>query len=125
MSTILLVEDDSDIAALTTIKLKRAGYTVVWRSDRVSAVEAASSVAPDLILMDVQLVPEEQGGLLATKTIKANPHTSGIPIIALSAYAAPPDRELAYAAGCSDVEEKPINEKRLIEKIKHHLSQRV
>ena len=49
--------------------------------------------------------------------IKANPETSGIPVMALTAHALKEDRERALEAGCDDFETKPVDLDRLLTKI--------
>ena len=63
-------------------------------------------------------------GWEATRRLKADPKTAGIPVIALSAHAMAGDRERALAAGCDDFDTKPIDFDRLLNKMKrlvgHH-----
>jgi CheY-like chemotaxis protein len=75
----------------------------------------ATSDKPDLILMDITL--PDIDGEEATRRIKADPVTKGIPIIALTANAMSGDREKALAAGCDDFDTKPVEMPRLLEKI--------
>ena len=70
---------------------------------------------PDLILMDVSL--PLMNGYDATRAIKANPQTQGIPIIALTAHAMASDREKALVAGCDEYDTKPIDLPSLLGKI--------
>jgi CheY-like chemotaxis protein len=69
----------------------------------------------DLILMDMSL--PEIDGWEATRRLKADPATSGTPIIALTAHAMAGDREQAIEAGCDDYDTKPIELPRLLGKI--------
>jgi len=57
-------------------------------------------------------------GWEATRRLKADPKTAGIPVIALSAHAMAGDRERALAAGCNDFDTKPIDFDRLLNKMK-------
>jgi CheY-like chemotaxis protein len=75
----------------------------------------ASSHTPDLILMDLSLPVMD--GWEAIRTLKADPATAGIPIIALTAHAMAGDEERAREAGCDDYDTKPVNFARLLEKI--------
>ena len=61
-------------------------------------------------------------GWEATRQIKSNPKTQAIPVIALTAHAMTSDREQALAAGCEDYDTKPIELRRLVEKIETLLS---
>lgn len=56
-------------------------------------------------------------GWEATRRIKADPATQGIPVIALTAHAMSDDRDKAFAAGCDDYDTKPVELPRLLEKI--------
>ena len=78
-------------------------------------MEAVLSQTPDLVLMDMDL--PVLNGWEATRQLKANPDTRGIPVIALTAHAMSTDREKALAAGCDEYETKPIEFARLLEKI--------
>ena len=75
----------------------------------------ATAELPDLILMDLNL--PEIDGWEATRRLKADPVTSGIPIVALTAHAMAGDREKALATGCDEFETKPIDFDRLLAKI--------
>jgi CheY-like chemotaxis protein len=79
----------------------------------------ACSDLPDLILMDISLPLVD--GCEVTRRLKANPRTSHIPVIALTAHALLTDREKAFAAGCDDYDTKPIDFSRLNEKIENFL----
>jgi CheY-like chemotaxis protein len=75
----------------------------------------ASKELPDLILMDIAL--GEMDGWEATLRIKANPTTSRIPIIALTAHALASDRAKSVEVGCADFDTKPVDLPRLLGKI--------
>jgi two-component system, cell cycle response regulator DivK len=65
-----------------------------------------------VVLMDLRLPVMD--GWEATRRIKADPRTSRIPVIALTADAVTEDREKAFAAGCDGFETKPVDFQRLI-----------
>jgi CheY-like chemotaxis protein len=117
---ILLVEDNEMNRDMLSRRLERKGYRVVMALDGGAGVEMAESENPDLILMDMSL--PVLNGWEATRQIKANPKTHAIPVIALTAHAMASDREQALAAGCEDYDTKPIELRRLIEKIETLLS---
>ena len=112
---VLLVEDNEINRDMLSRRLIRRGYTVLIAEDGQKAVEMAASEAPDLILMDMSLPIID--GWEATRRIKAEPATSGVPIIALTAHAMQGDREKALEAGCDDYDTKPIELPRLLKKI--------
>ncbi len=115
MAKILLVEDNEMNRDMLSRRLLRRGFEVVVALDGQQGVEMASSELPDLILLDMSL-PVLDGWAAAGK-LKADPTTSTIPIIALTAHAMGEDREKALKAGCDDYDTKPVEFKRLLRKI--------
>lgn len=120
MTTILLVEDNELNRDMLARRLVRCGYEVVLADSAPSAVNQASKVDLDLILMDVSL--GETSGLDATREIRAAQNGHRIPIIALTAHALSTDRDQCIAAGCDDFETKPVDMDRLLRKITNWLS---
>jgi two-component system cell cycle response regulator DivK len=115
MAKILLVEDNEMNRDMLSRRLQRRGHEVVVAGDGAAGVEMARREVPGLILMDMSLPVMD--GWEASRTLKADPVTSGIPIIALTAHAMSSDRERALEAGCDDYDTKPIELPRLIGKI--------
>jgi two-component system cell cycle response regulator DivK len=113
---ILYVEDNDDNVYMLKNRLMRAGFTVVIATDGAQGVAMAQSEQPDLILMDLTLPGMD--GKEATRRIKADPATKGIPVIALTANAMAGDREEALAAGCDDFDTKPVELQRPLGKIR-------
>ena len=113
---ILYVEDNDDNIYMLKNRLTRAGFTVVIATNGVQGVAMAASEQPDLILMDLTL--PDMDGWEATRRIKADPATTHIPVIALTANAMAGDREKAIAAGCDDFDTKPVEMPRLLGKIR-------
>ena len=75
----------------------------------------ASSTNPDIILMDLSLPVIDDWE--ATRRIKADSATQGIPVIALTAHAMAGDEQKALDAGCDDYDTKPVDFKSLLGKI--------
>jgi CheY-like chemotaxis protein len=119
MPKILLVEDNEMNRDMLSRRLLKAGFEMVIAVDGEQAVDLARSEAPDLILMDISLPGLD--GWEATRLLKAMPETRSIPIIALTAHAMAGDREKSLAAGCNDYDTKPIDFRRLVEKIQGFL----
>ena len=120
MTKILLVEDNEMNRDMLSRRLLRRGFEVLLAENGQSGVELTVSEKPDLILMDMSLPIMD--GWEATRRIKADPATCGIPIIALSAHAMASDREMALAAGCDDYDSKPVDLPRLVQKIEQLLA---
>ena len=119
MTKILYVEDNEDNIYMLTRRLGRKGYEVLVATDGKTGVEMACSERPELVLMDLNLPVLD--GWEATRQIKANADTSSTPIIALTAHAMQGDEDKALEAGCDDYDTKPVNFKRLLEKIEKQL----
>ena len=114
MPKILLVEDNEMNRDMLSRRLERRGFTVVIAADGEVGLNQARTCSPDLILMDMSLPVID--GWEATRQLKADPSTSKIPIIALTAHAMAEDRVKAMAAGCDDFDTKPVELPRLLAK---------
>jgi len=119
MPRLLLVEDNEMNRDMLSRRLIRRGYEVVLAEDGALGVERARTERPDLILMDMSLPVLD--GWEATRQLKADPATRGIPIIALTAHAMAGDEAKARDAGCDDFDTKPVEFARLLGKIEAFL----
>jgi len=117
---ILLVEDNEMNRDMLSRRLERRGYEVLLAPDGAAGVAAAREQRPDLVLMDIGLPVMD--GYAATRALKADPATSAIPVIALTASAMVGDREKCFEAGCDDYDTKPVELPRLLAKIEASLS---
>jgi two-component system cell cycle response regulator DivK len=115
MAKILLVEDNEMNRDMLSRRLVRKGYEIVCAEDGAEGVAMAESESPDLILMDMSLPVMD--GWAATRQLKANATTRGIPVIALTAHAMDGDEQKAKEAGCDDYDTKPVELPRLLGKI--------
>ena len=79
----------------------------------------AHRILPDLIVMDLSLPVID--GWEATRRVKSDDATRGVPVIGLTAHAMGGDRERAIEAGCDDYDTKPVELDRLIGKIERLL----
>ena len=118
--TILVIEDQEQNMYLMKYLLEAHGYRVVLARDGSAGIAAARTETPDLILLDIQL-PTMSGHEVA-RTLQADPALSTIPIIAVTSYAMPGDREDVMAAGCTGYIEKPINPDTFVDEMKEFLS---
>jgi PAS domain S-box-containing protein len=104
---VLLAEDnDVNITPLADY-LQLRGYKVIVARNGLEAIERAREAHPDIILMDIQM--PEMDGLEATQQIRADAELAAIPVIAITAFAMPGDRERCLAAGADDYMSKPIS----------------
>lgn len=119
MPKILLVEDNELNRDMLSRRLRRRDYDVEMAVDGQEGIDLTKSLMPDLILMDMSLPVID--GWTATGILKSDSTTSHIPIIALTAHAMEGERQKCLEAGCDDFDTKPIDFKRLLEKINHWL----
>lgn len=117
--TILLVEDHEDNRIVYRTMLEHFGYRVLLAGDGGEGVRLARESLPDLILMDVSIPVMD--GWEATATLKADPATARIPIIALTAHALAADRERATEVGCDGYLAKPVEPRRVLEEVRRFL----
>jgi CheY-like chemotaxis protein len=113
--TVLIVEDNEPSRDALSRRLERRGFHVVAAMDGEVAVEMATEILPDIILMDLGLPGID--GWEATARLKRGDVTGQIPIIVLSAHAMPSDRETALVAGADDFDTKPVQFQRLLDKM--------
>ena len=115
MPRVLLIEDNEVNRKMLARRLAKRGYDISVAGDGAEGVVAARAERPDIILMDMSL--PVMHGWDATRELKADPETSSIPIIAITAHAMSDDRDKALDAGCDDFETKPYDLPRLLEKM--------
>ena len=115
MTKILLVEDNEMTRDMLSRRLEKRGYEVLIAADGAEGVARARADSPDLVLMDMSLPVVD--GWEATRRIKADPASRGIPVIALTAHAMAGDEEKARGVGCDDFDTKPVELPRLLSKI--------
>ncbi len=116
---ILHIEDNENNRYLVAFLLQACGWEVVHAPDGPSGLAMAASVAPALILLDIQL-PGMDGHAVA-RALKADPALAAIPIVAVTSYAMAPDRAAAMAAGCNGYIEKPIDPDTFVATVERHL----
>jgi two-component system cell cycle response regulator DivK len=121
MAHILIIEDNAANMKLAVLLLENAGHTSLSAADAETGLTMARAHRPDLILMDIQLPGMD--GLAATKLLKGDPATAGIPVLALTAMAMKEDREKTRMAGCDAYIAKPLRYLELYEKINTLLAQ--
>jgi two-component system, cell cycle response regulator DivK len=107
---ILVAEDHGDSREALKFLLEAFGFEVIEAVNGKQAVDAATHLAPNLILMDMMM--PEMDGFEAIRKLRATAATNQIPIIAVTAMEGA--RELALDAGANDYMGKPIDIRRLL-----------
>ena len=123
MTKVLYVEDNEDNVYMLKMRLELLeDFEVVTAEDGEKGCAMALSERPDVILMDLEMPVVD--GWEATRRLKQDPQTRGIPIIALSAHALAGEREKALGAGCDEFDTKPIEFERLVATLRRVLAAR-
>ena len=115
MAYILIVEDNEMNRDMLGRRLERRGFEIDFALDGQEGLDKMRERKPDLVLMDMGLPVLD--GWQATTQAKEDDSLKDIPIIALTAHALETDRQKALAAGADDFDTKPVDIKRLLEKI--------
>ena len=117
MARILVVEDSPAQSMLAKKALEKAGHTVLSATDGVTAIASARLDQPDVILMD--LCMPLMDGFEATKSLKGDPLTTNIPIIAISGDTPSLSASALHEVGYSSFISKPYDIHDLIAQIEH------
>lgn len=121
-TTVLLVEDDPDQAALGDLRVSMAGYRVrLARSCRELVEDLTSQPLPDLVLLDVMLPDGNGFGLLSC--MRTDARLALLPVIMLTALTSPEDIRRGLDAGADGYVTKPYSKDLLVETIRRVLRQ--
>jgi CheY-like chemotaxis protein len=116
---ILVVDDNNEVRELLALFIKNLGYKVFEAATGLEAINRASTLNPDLIMMDLAL--PGMSGDEATTCLKTNPATRNIPVLISTAYASGVDEKRALDAGAAEILMKPLDLTRLREVLSRYL----
>lgn len=116
---VLLIEDNEQNRYLVTYILEKHNYQVLQAFNGAEGVSLACQQKPDLILLDIQLPIMD--GYTVARELRKNESLANVPIIAVTSYAMPGDREHAMQAGCTGYIEKPIDPDTFISQVEIYL----
>jgi DNA-binding response OmpR family regulator len=120
--SILIVEDETDLAGMLSYHLEREGYSCRQASNGEIALAEIQRHPPDLILLD-RMIPKISGDEVVRR-IKGEPRTASIPIVMLTAKAEESDQLVGFALGAEDYVTKPFSIKVLIARVEAVLRRR-
>jgi len=117
---ILLVEDDTALAAVYKSRLELEGFEIREVNNGEEALTAAMDFKPDLILLDAMM--PKISGFDVLDILRNTPETTNIRVIMLTALSQPKDKERAEALGVDDyLVKSQVVIGDVVERIKHHL----
>jgi two-component system alkaline phosphatase synthesis response regulator PhoP len=114
--TILVVDDEPQIAQIARDYLDRAGFRAITAGDGQSALRMARTEQPNLIVLDLML--PEMDGLDVTRALRADPATRAVPIIMLTARVDEADRLIGLELGADDYITKPFSPRELVARVR-------
>jgi two-component system phosphate regulon response regulator PhoB len=116
MKTILVIEDEQDLAELIAFHLEKEGYLPLIANEGTAGLKKAQNTLPDLLLLDIML--PGISGIDICKALKENEKTASIPIIMLTAKGEEIDRVVGFEVGADDYMSKPFNMRELLLRVK-------
>jgi two-component system phosphate regulon response regulator PhoB len=113
---ILIIEDESDVADLLTLNLRKAGFRTSTAADGASGLQKVRDDRPDFIVLDLML--PKMSGLEVCKILKSDTATSHTPILMLTARAEEIDRIVGLEFGADDYVTKPFSPREVVLRIR-------
>lgn len=115
MASILIVDDSPEVRVALTATLEDAGHSVSEASDGRDAVEQATLLQPDAIILDINM--PDIDGITALRGLRSDPITRDVPVLMLTAVADMDHVQTAIAAGAQDYVLKPWDADTVIERL--------
>jgi DNA-binding response OmpR family regulator len=120
MKRILIVEDQQVIRELIRMSLETGEFDIHEAEDGDMALQMASHLMPDLMLLDV-MMPGHVDGLGVCQRIKGDPQRRRTKVVMLSARSQPADRQAGLQAGADDYLVKPFSPRQLLQVVRRML----
>lgn len=120
MKTVLLVEDDSNIALAFGVRLKSMGYAVFTAKDAISALSQVRKCNPDVVLLDISLPGGD--GFTVAERIRNMVGSAATPVIFITASKKPGLKERALQLGAVGFLTKPFDATQLADAIEMALA---
>ena len=113
---ILIIEDESDVADLLEMGLRKSGFKTTTAADGATGLQKARDNRPDVIILDLML--PKMSGLEICRILKGDAATSHIPILMLTAKAEEIDRIVGLEFGADDYVTKPFSPREVMLRIR-------
>lgn len=120
--TILVVDDESHILHVVSLKLQNAGFTVLTANDGEEALEVAASSAIDMVITDFQM--PGISGLELSRKLHSEPGRKNLPVMLLTAHGLALEPVELAQSGITACQSKPFSPRDLLEKVNELLNQR-
>src|SRR5260370_32104892 len=113
---ILIIEDESDVADLLEMTLRKAGFKASTAGDGASGLQKARDDRPDFIILDLML--PKMSGLEVCRILNSDNATAQMPILMLTAKAEEIDRIVGLEFGADDYVTKPFSPREIVLRIR-------
>lgn len=114
-ATIVVVEDEADMARVLQFNLQSLGHRVLLAPTAAEAVRLVAAAVPDLVLLDLRL--PDGFGMDLLRDFRAAPRTAALPVIVVSALGDEPTVVQALECGADDVVSKPFRTRELLARV--------
>lgn len=112
---VLVIDDDPDILLLCRLNLTSAGMEVLEARGGEEGIAASLDELPDVIVLDLMM--PQVDGIEVIRRLKAEPRTSAIPVVVITAKALGDDHDLTRALGADIVMMKPFTMRELTTRV--------
>lgn len=119
-ATVLVIEDDDASRWLLTYLLETAGHRVLAAENGATGLALALAEGPDIVLCDLQM--PVMNGYEVARGLRASPYWRVVPLVAVTAFSMPGDREKALEVGFNEHLPKPITPETFVQQIEVFLA---
>jgi diguanylate cyclase (GGDEF)-like protein len=119
VSTVLVVDDDRDVATFIETNLRTEGFDVLVAHDGAEALDLITETLPDLALVDVMM--PRMDGIEVVRRLRSAAATASLPVIMLTAKTLPTDKVVGLTAGADDYMIKPFDTLELVARVRSTL----
>lgn len=119
LGSVLVVDDEPNIALSLEYLMKGQGFDVRVATDGEAALAALRERTPHVMLLDVML--PKRDGYEVCQTVRATPEWNGVRIIMLTARGRAIEQEKGLALGADDYITKPFSTREVIERVRHYM----
>ena len=119
MGSVLVVDDEANIALSLEYLMKGQGFEVRVARDGEAAIAALEEAVPDVMLLDVMM--PKRDGFDVCQTVRATPDWAHVKIIMLTAKGRAIEREKGLALGADDYITKPFSTREVVERVRQYM----
>jgi chemosensory pili system protein ChpA (sensor histidine kinase/response regulator) len=120
---VMVVDDSLTVRKITSRMLTREGFEVVTAKDGVDGLQQLQDIAPDMILLDIEM--PRMDGFEFARNVRADARTQKIPIVMITSRTADKHRNRALELGVNEYMGKPYQEEQLLQMIRQYTTKKM